>query len=136
VAEGGLDIVRQAFDAVDEGDKEALFRLLRPGVEWQMLGLLSDRNPLYRGREEIWAYVRSLHEGIEGFRSEILQMSEIGPQVVARVRLHGRPAGGDELDFEFSTLMRVEEGRIARADNYEDHEEALTHAGLRLGKAG
>ena len=136
MAEGGTDIVRQAFEAVDHEDKEALFRLLRPGVEWQMLGLLSSSSPLYRGREEIWAYVRSLHQDIEGFRSEIVEMSEIGPQVVARVRVHGRPAGGDELAFEFSTVMRVEEGRIARADNYEDHEEALTDAGLRLGKAG
>jgi ketosteroid isomerase-like protein len=130
------DIVQRAFEAVDREDKEALFRLLRPGVEWQMLGLLSDSSPMYRGREEIWAYVRSLHEDIEGFRSEIVEMTEIGAQVVARVRVHGRPAGGRELDFEFSTLMRVEDGRIARADNYEDHEEALTDAGLRLGKAG
>ena len=129
------EIVRRAFEAVDRGDKEALFRLLRPGVEWQLLGLLSD-NAVYRGREEIWAYVRSLHEDIEGFRSEILELSEIGPQVVARVRIHGRPAGGQELDFAFSSLMRVEDGRIARADNYDDHDEALTDAGLRLGKAG
>jgi ketosteroid isomerase-like protein len=136
VAEGAADIVSRAFEAVDHGDKEALFHLLRPGVEWQMLGLLSDTNPVYRGREEIWAYVRSLHEDIEGFRSEIVEMTEIGPQVVAKVRVHGRPSGGRELDFEFSTVMRVEDGRIAHADNYDDHEEALTDAGLRLGEAG
>ena len=130
-----VEIVRRAFEAVDKGDKEALFRLLRPGVEWQLLGLLSD-NEVYRGREEIWAYVRSLHEDIEGFRSEILELSEIGPQVVARVRLHGHPARGQELDFVFSSLMRVEGGRIGRADNYDDHDEALTDAGLRLDKAG
>jgi ketosteroid isomerase-like protein len=80
--------------------------------------------------------VRSLHDDIDGFRSEILELSEIGPQVVARVRVHGLPAGGEELDFAFSSLMRVEDGRIARADNYDDHDEALTEAGLRLGKAG
>jgi ketosteroid isomerase-like protein len=136
VAEGAADILRRAFEAVDRGDKEALFHLLHPGIEWQMLGLLSDTRPVYRGREEIWAYVRSLHEEVEGFRSQIVEMTEVGPQVVARVRIHGRPAGGRELDFEFSTVMRVEEGRIARADNYDDHEEALTDAGLRLGKAG
>lgn len=130
------EIVRRAFEAVDRGDKEALFGLLRPGVEWQMLGLLSDRSPVYRGREEIWAYVRSLREQIDDFRSEILEASEIGDQLVARVRVHGRPAGGEELDFEFSTLMHVEDGRIVHADNYDDHEEALTDAGLRLGKAG
>jgi ketosteroid isomerase-like protein len=129
------EIVRHAFEAVDRGDKEALFRLLCPGVEWQLLGLLSD-TAVYRGREEIWAYVRSLHEDIEGFRSEILELSEIGAQVVARVRIHGRPAGEEQLDFGFSSLMRVEDGRIARADNYDDHDEALTDAGLRLGKAG
>jgi hypothetical protein len=32
--------------------------------------------------------------------------------------------------------MRVEGGRIGRADNYDDHDEALTDAGLRLDKAG
>ena len=131
----GAEIVRRAFEAVDRGDRETLFGLLCPGVEWQLLGLLSD-NPVYRGREEIWAYVRSLHEDIEGFGSEILELEEIGPQVVARVRIGGRGPGGEQLDFVFSSLMRVDDGRIARADNYEDHDEALTDAGLRLGKAG
>jgi len=35
------------------------------------------------------------------------------------------------VNVEFSMLVKLEQGRIARADDYEDHEEALTDAELR-----
>ncbi len=128
------EVARRAFEAAERSDREALFALLKPGVEWQMIGLLGDRQPVYRGREEIWAYVCALHERFEDFGAELLDVDEVGDQVVGRVRVHGRPHD-EEIELMFSTVMRVRDGRIVRADNYEDHDEALTDAELRVDSA-
>ena len=125
-------VVRAVFEAADRGDKEALFRRLRPGVEWQLIGLIPDQPSFYRGREEVWAYARSLAETLEEPRPQLLQVEEVGDQAVARVHLSGRSRStGEPVDLEFSMLLKVQDGRIARADDYEDHEEALTDAELR-----
>ena len=129
---GNAAVVRSVFEAADRGDKQGLFRLLKPGVEWQLVGLMPDRPSFYRGREEVWAYARSLAEEIQDLRPELTEVVEVGEQVVARVSLRGRSrVSGDDVALDFSMLVRVADGRIARADDYEDHEEALTDAELR-----
>lgn len=136
-AGANAQVIRGAFEAAERSDKEALFRLLKPGVEWQLIGLLPDRPSFYRGREEVWAYARSLAEQFEDPHPELVEVEEVGDHVVARVRLRGRSrATGDDVDLGFSMLVKIEEGRIARADDYEDHEEALTDAELRRGASG
>lgn len=132
----GADVVRQAFAAAGRSDREALFRLLQPGVEWQMMGLLATRQPIYRGREEIWGYICALREQLGDFESRLLEVDEVGDQVVARVRVCGHRDGGESFELDFSTVMRVQAGRIVHADNYDDHAEALTDAELRLGSVG
>lgn len=125
-------VVRAAFEAAERADKDALFRVLRPGVEWQLIGLLPDQPAFYRGREEVWAYARSLAETLEDPDPELVDVQEVGDQAVARVHLHGRSrSSGEPVELEFSMLLKVRDGRIARADDYEDHEEALTDAELR-----
>lgn len=128
------DVVRGVFDAAARGDKEAMFGLLRPGVEWQLIGLLPDQASFYRGREEVWAYTLSMAAQIEEMTTELTEVTEIDEHVVARVHLSGRgQESGQPVNLEFSMLVKLEEGRIARADDYEDHEEALTDAELRRG---
>jgi len=126
------DVVRGVFDAAARGDKEAMFGLLRPGVEWQLIGLIPDQASFYRGREEVWAYALSMAVQIEDMAAELTEVTEIDEHVVARVHLSGRGHGsGEPVNVEFSMLVKLEQGRIARADDYEDHEEALTDAELR-----
>jgi len=51
---------------------------------------------------------------------------------VARVHLHGiGHSSGAEADFAFSSVARFQDGRIARVENYVDHDEALNDAHLR-----
>lgn len=125
------EVVRSVFAAAFAGDKQELFRLLKPGVEWQLLGLIPDQPTFYSGREEVWAYARSLYEELDDARAELTDVVEVGDQVVVRVHLQGRGrASGDALELELSMLIRLESGRVARADDYEDHDEALNDAEL------
>ncbi len=130
-------IVREAFGAAERGDREAAFRLIKPNAAWQMIGLRPQDQRVHSGREAIWAYIGLLASELDGLHWALDDLEEIGDHVVARVRIRGRNRRtGEQLEVEFSSVIRIEEGRIARADNFEDHDEAVCDAELRLGAAG
>jgi ketosteroid isomerase-like protein len=101
-------------------------------VIWNATGELLDQKVHYNGREEVWGYLRSLDESFEDLSVDLESVEEVGNLVVARVHLHvtGR-ASGVESDFTFSSVARLEAGRIAGVANYVDHDEAMNDAELR-----
>jgi len=128
------DVVRDAFAAADRRDKQALFRLLSPTVEWHMAGLLPDQPAVRAGREGIWSYALALSEQIDELHRDLTEVEEVGDQVIARFTVRGKArATGSRVALEFSLLARVVNGRIVTGRNYEDHDEAVTDAQLRLG---
>jgi ketosteroid isomerase-like protein len=128
------DVVREAFEAGERRDKQALFGLLSPNVEWHMAGLFPDEPPVRTGREGIWEYTLMLFETIEGLHRELTEVEEVGnDQVVARYHVSGTSRdSGTALDFEFTMVARVRDGKIVSGRNYEDHDEAVTDAQLAL----
>ncbi|MEA2272125.1 MAG: SnoaL-like domain [Solirubrobacteraceae bacterium] len=133
VDHSNADVVREAFAAADRRDKQALFGLLSPTVEWHMAGLFPDQPPVRAGREGIWDYALMLFEQIEDLNRELAEVEEVGEQVVARYHVRGRSREtGDDLDFEFTLIARVKDGKIVSGRNYEDHDEAVTDAQLSL----
>jgi ketosteroid isomerase-like protein len=128
------DVVREAFEAGERRDKQALFKLLSPNVEWHMAGLFPDQPPVRTGREGIWEYTLMLFETIDGLHRELTEVEEVGDdQVVARYHVSGRSRNnGTPLDFEFTMVARVRDGKIVSGRNYEDHDEAVTDAQLAL----
>jgi ketosteroid isomerase-like protein len=133
VAESNADIVREAFAAADRRDKQVLFRLLSPTVQWHLAGVFPDQPPVRSGREGIWAYALALNEQIEDLDRELTEVDEVGDRVVARFRVRGKErATGEPVDFEFSLVAKVDGGKIVTGRNYVDHDEALTDAQLAL----
>jgi ketosteroid isomerase-like protein len=132
MASDHLDTVRRLADAVNRGDRKAAFGAMAPDVIWNATGELVDQPLHYNGREQVWGYLRSLDESFEELSVELESVEEVGKLVVARVHLHvtGR-ASGAAADFIFSSVARFAEGRIARVENYNDHDEAMNDARLR-----
>jgi ketosteroid isomerase-like protein len=127
-----VDTVRRFADAVNQRDRKGAFACMTPGVIWNATGELIDQKLHYHGRDEVWGYMRSLDESFEGLRVDLESIEEVGKLVVARVHLHGTGRESRvESDFAFSSVARFEEGRIARVENYVDHDEAMTDAELR-----
>jgi ketosteroid isomerase-like protein len=125
------EVVREAFEAGERRDKQALFKLLSPNVEWHMAGLFPDEPPVRTGREGIWEYTLMLFDTIEGLNRDLTEVEEVGDQVVARYHVSGTSRNsGTPLDFEFTMVARVRDGKIVSGRNYEDHDEAVTDAQL------
>ena len=134
MAASNPEIVRSALEAAERRDKQALFALLAPNVQWHLIGLFPDQEPVHQGREEVWQYGELMRDQFDQLTPELTDVEEVGDQVVARIRVRGHSRdGGADVDVEFSALLQLRSGRIVRADNYEDHEEALMDAELRRG---
>jgi ketosteroid isomerase-like protein len=132
VASDHVDTVRRFADAVNLGDRKAAFACMAPDVIWNATGELRDQKLHYNGRDEVWEYLRSFEESFGRLRVDLDSVEDVGSLVVARVHLHaaGR-ASGAEADLTFSSVARFHEGRIARVENYVDHDEAMNDAELR-----
>jgi len=127
-----VETVRRLADAVNRADKKAAFACMTPGVIWNATGELLDQKLHYNGRDDVWGYLRSLDESFGQVRADVDSIEEVGNLVVARVHLHsvGRSSGA-QADFLFSSVARFDGGRIARVENYVDHDEAMNDAELR-----
>jgi ketosteroid isomerase-like protein len=127
-----VESVRRLADAVNRADKKAAFACMTPGVVWNATGELLDQKLHYNSREEVWGYLRSLDESFGSVRVDLDSIDEVGNLVVARVHLHsvGRSSGAAS-DFVFSSVARFKDGRIAKVENYVDHDEAMNDAELR-----
>ena len=130
-----IETVRRLADAVNRADRKGAFACMTPGVIWNATGELPDQKLHYNGRDEVWGYLRSLNEAFGSVHVDLDSIEEVGNLVVARVHLHsvGR-ASGAEADFVFTSVARFKDGRIAKVENYVDHDEAMTDAELRAGE--
>jgi ketosteroid isomerase-like protein len=131
-SESNLDVARQIVEYIDQQDRAAIFGCLAPEVEWHTLGRLLDGSSLHQGREEVWSYLKTIVGHYPGLNIQIESLEAVGEVVVTRAHISGEADGGDPVDVSFSTVAAFKAGKIVRADNYEDHDEALTDAELRL----
>ena len=131
-----LETVRRLLDAVNRGDRKAAFACMAPDMVWNATGVLPGGKVHYNGRDEVWAFLRSLDESFEAQTVDLESIEEVGKLVVARVHIHvtGR-AGGAASDFNFSSVARFAQGKIARVENYLDHDEAMNDAELRAAES-
>jgi ketosteroid isomerase-like protein len=127
-----VETVERFADAVNRRDRKTAFGCLSPSVIWNATGELLDQKLHYHGREEVWGYLRSLDESFADLSVSLDSVEAVGDLVVARAHLHGMGRSSHaEADFVFSSVARFREGRIARVENYVDHDEALNDAHLR-----
>ncbi|HEY8866574.1 MAG TPA: nuclear transport factor 2 family protein [Solirubrobacteraceae bacterium] len=133
--EDHLRTVGEFTAAIDAHDRAAAYACLAPGLEWHALGLVvAADQPVYQGREAVWTYIESLYETYSALSIEVARADVVGNAVVARVELRGEPVGSaGGVEAQWSSVLSFRDGLIARVDNYEDHDEAVTDAELRLG---
>lgn len=131
-SESNLEVARRIVEFIDRQDRAAIFACLAPEVEWHTLGRLLDGSSVHQGREEVWGYLKMIAGAYPALDIQIDSLQAVGDVVVTRAHISGATDNGDPIEVAFSTVAAFRAGRIVRADNYEDHDEALTDAELRL----
>jgi ketosteroid isomerase-like protein len=115
-------VAQKLYTAFLAGDLEAIFALLDPGIEWELVG--SSEVPhfgIYRGLEEVKRFF-SIVAGINRVESfEVLSCTgtENGAYVECRERGHFE---GHPRPFEIRScqILEIEDGRIIRFRIYQD----------------
>jgi ketosteroid isomerase-like protein len=127
-----VELIAAALEAFDRRDRDRLFELLDPGVEWELAGFLLDQDRVRTGHEEIWDYLTFLDEEFEETRVEHGEYVEVGELVVVPVRWRGvGKRSGVAGEFSFTAVFTIAGGKVLRARNYPTKAEALEAVGLR-----
>lgn len=120
-------VARKLYDAFLAGDLRAIYALLDPGVEWELVG--PGEVPhfgLYRGLDEVKRFFSIIGEinQIESFEVLSCTETEKGAYVECRERGHfkGHPR---QFDMRSCQLMDIEDGRIVRFRIYQDTAQML-----------
>jgi ketosteroid isomerase-like protein len=123
--------VREAIDAINRADVDGFLERTHPDFEWQVLEA-SPLAGLYRGREEVRAYVEEWLNTFEYVRLDIEELVELDDRVLVVVRGSARgKASGIEVRNHFCQLWTMTEDLPVRMHEYASREEALAAATQR-----
>jgi ketosteroid isomerase-like protein len=117
------ELLRDAYQAFNRGEVDAVLDLLHPDVEWVPPSSSLEPHPL-RGRDAVREYLAP--NFFESQTAEPLEMIEERNRVLvaARVRARGR-GSGIELDQTAYHLFVIEDGRAVRFAAFGDRDEAM-----------
>ena len=133
MSQENVEVVREAINAINRSDFDAMLAFLSPDVVWEALEGVAGIGELYRGRAEVRKWVALMLENMEdGINAEIEQMTDLGDErVFIAVNLTARRRGSG-VPFQYRTWQIVcfADGLIARRQVFWTRAEALKTAGL------
>ena len=125
-----VDLVRAGFDALGEGDVEALLPFIHPEFEVTTPANLAAEPDTYRGHDGVRRYFDSFYEAMDQIRFEPGELREVGGRVVVPTTLHARGrTTGIETQQEFVMVWSLRDGQAIRVETYANLDEALEAAG-------
>lgn len=128
MSQDNVERCRAAYDAFNRRDFELLLRLHSEDVE--VTPLAAAVSSSYSGVEGLRRYWRDLLEHFPDFTTDALDVRDLDPYTVSRVRFAGSGAGS-EAPFEQVVWQLAEwrDGRIAWWRSFRTEAEALTAVG-------
>ncbi|MEM0967455.1 MAG: nuclear transport factor 2 family protein [Verrucomicrobiota bacterium] len=115
-------VAMELYDAFLKGDIEAIFDLMDPEIEWELVG--SEEVPhfgVYRGIDEVKRFFSIIGEinRVESFEVLSVTETEKGAYVECRERGHfeGHPK---PFDLRSCQILEIADGKIARFRIYQD----------------
>ena len=130
--EENVEILRKAYDAFNRGDLDALYHEFHdPEIEWQT----SREDPdaaTHRGREGVRRYIGQWLDSFDGLHADVEEYIEAaGGRVFTWTRWTGRGRGsGIDAEWWLATVFTLRDGRVTRAEEFFDRQEALEAVGL------
>jgi ketosteroid isomerase-like protein len=136
VSEEKVELVRRGFEAMREGDPEALMPFIHPEFEATTPPQLAAEPDTYRGHEGVRRYFGSFYEAMDRVSFEAEEFIPIGDVVVVRsvLRTRGRTTG-IETEQRLATVWELKDGKAYRLSVYATVDEAMAAAGSGLGGA-
>ena len=130
MSQENVEIVRRAYDALNHGDWDAVFRDTHP--DFQMTTQRGPEAGTHRRREAVQGFGEDYIAAFDKMVFEPEEFLENGDQVVVLVSRRARPKGGSaDIVVRNGHLWTVRDGTILSMKSFPDPEKALEAAGLR-----
>ena len=124
-----VKVVREAWEASERHDNEAVFRLYDADVEVQGLHALGDR--VYRGLGGVREFWRDWVATWSELGSEVEEWIDAEDDVIAVMHFWGRgKRSGVPVEARQSHVWRVRRGKLLQLRIYDTRDEALKAVGL------
>jgi len=126
-----VQLVKLGIDAYNRRDIDRLYELAIADFEWVPAIVARFEGESARGRDGMEAYFREVEETWAGYRLVADEIRDLGDQVlvIGRIEVRGR-ASGLLTETPWGCVFHFREGKLARAQAYLDHGDALQAAGL------
>jgi ketosteroid isomerase-like protein len=136
MSESNADLVRRGFEAMREGDVDALLPFIHPDFEATTPPGLAAEPDTYRGAEGIRRYFDSFYDAMDRVNFEPEDFIQVGERVVVPLTLRARGrTTGIETAQEAVTIWDVKDGKAIRIEVYATLEEAMAAARSTAGNA-
>jgi ketosteroid isomerase-like protein len=131
MSQESVALVRQSFDAWNEGGPESAKQFWAEDFEWHDFPGLPDRR-VVRGRDAVVAHLTDQLSLLGELKTTIVEVRSRGETVVLRTELtiHGAKSGVD-FPGEVGQVWEVADGRVQRVRLFTTWQETLEAAGLR-----
>ncbi|TMK73133.1 MAG: nuclear transport factor 2 family protein [Actinobacteria bacterium] len=126
MAESNVDVVRQGFEALRDGDPEALMPFIHPEFEATTPPQLAAEPDTYRGPDGIRRYFESFYESMDRVSFDAQEFIPVGDRVVvdAVLRTRGRTTG-IETEQRSYMVWELKDGKAYRVSVYATLDEAV-----------
>jgi ketosteroid isomerase-like protein len=131
VPPNNVDIVREAYDAVNQGDLDMAVSCIAPDMEYVASGAVPGATGVFMGPEGVKEFIAGLYEEFDEPRADVSELLDAGDRVVVSATARGRgKLSGVETTWDTWQLWTVRNGKLVRGQGFTSREEALAAAGL------
>lgn len=118
-------ILRASYAGLNQGSVEAAVAILSPEAVWSESADFPGGD-VFRGRDEIDAFLRHFLESWSEFHQEIVEVTQAGDRValVIELRAVGRTSGA-EVTARYAHVWTLRDGTGVAVDAYRDAEAAV-----------
>jgi ketosteroid isomerase-like protein len=129
VAEENVELVRQGFEAMREGDVDAVLPFIHPDFEATTPPALAAEPDTYRGVDGVRRYFESFYEAMDRVTFEPKDFVQVGERVVVPLTLRARGRTTRiETAQDIVLIWDVKDGKAIRIEVYATLEEAMAAA--------
>ena len=129
MSEENVELVRRTYEAVNNGDSDAMVLYFHPEIEFHPYPRSPGR--VYHGKQAVREYIENVWEHFESVRIEVDELLDAGDQVVVVTTQHPVPKRGQrEMTAHLAEVYTVRDGLLAKRRPYSTRNEALEAAGL------
>jgi ketosteroid isomerase-like protein len=133
VSPENVEVVGDYLRAFADGGIDAMVEFMDRDVDWRAIEGAPDDVGEMHGREAMRRYIQDwvdMFDDITNVPEEILDLG--GDRVLAVQHVTGRAKGsGIETELRYAVVYTLREGKIVRAREYIDRQQAVEAAGVR-----